>query len=77
MDSLRHAYDVRVVKPQLFICAFSLFQGAALTRLASVFTFNAGGGCWGLFDGDFDGWKMWEIALLDTFSGDSAVHVLP
>ena len=27
MDSLRHAYDVRVVKPHLFICAFSLFQG--------------------------------------------------
>lgn len=28
MDSLRHAYDVNVVKPHLFICAFSLFQGA-------------------------------------------------
>lgn len=27
MDSLRHAYDVNVVKPNLFICAFSLFQG--------------------------------------------------
>jgi len=27
MDSLRHAYDVNVVKPHLFICAFSLFQG--------------------------------------------------
>ena len=27
MDSLRHAYDVAVVKPHLFICAFSLFQG--------------------------------------------------
>lgn len=29
MDSLRHAYDVAVVKPNLFICAFSLFQGDA------------------------------------------------
>eukprot|EP00931_Biecheleriopsis_adriatica_P061133 TRINITY_DN3674_c0_g1_i2.p1 TRINITY_DN3674_c0_g1~~TRINITY_DN3674_c0_g1_i2.p1 ORF type:complete len:1121 (+),score=202.71 TRINITY_DN3674_c0_g1_i2:124-3486(+) len=29
MDSLRHAYDVRVVKPNLFICAFALFQGKA------------------------------------------------
>ena len=27
MDSLRHAYDVAIVKPHLFICAFSLFQG--------------------------------------------------
>ncbi|CAJ1409359.1 unnamed protein product [Effrenium voratum] len=29
MDSLRHAYDTAVVKPTLFICAFSLFQGEA------------------------------------------------
>ena len=42
MDSLRHAYDVRVVKPHLFICAFSLFQG--LLEDLSAFV-GVHGGC--------------------------------
>ena len=39
MDSLRHAYDVRVVKPHLFICAFSLFQGLLESFFLPVVSF--------------------------------------